>query len=149
MGKIADAYDAHAALTITGVRRNFALDDVPDAVSDGQLPCILPVLPAAGAADAQTVPTNAPSAHADLVYNPQFYVLVTRAGAERGLRTVQPKVLDVFEAYLLALREHSTLGGLLALDLVVNTPEFGTIDWPEGTSYNGFRVTHTWEFYIR
>lgn len=155
MGVLVEAYHRHAQIAVAGVRKNYDLDEVPERLTTRNLPCIIPVLPTTGETPAQEIPTTTSIAHADLVYNPLFYVLVELAGAERGLRIIQPNTLDVYEAYLLALRqpENKALGSssdyLLSQTISLSAPQFGVIDWPEGTSYVGFRISHTWRINIR
>lgn len=151
MGQLLDAFAYHAGMPVAGIKKNYGLNKAPKSLSSGSLPCIIPLLPTGGAGPGQEIPTVWTTAHSNLILNPIFRFCIRKAGETRGPGDFLPDMVEIWEAYCLALRqeEHRDLGGILASFIELSHPSFGVVDWPEGTSFLGFDVTHTWRIYDR
>ncbi len=118
MGAFAAALTELAGLTVTGVRHNFAIEDVPDDLSRAQLPALLtlPVLQenrlfAERGAGFETLAFSA--GPRTVTYAVTHLLLVAPVPAGQGIRASLPLLVDLIDAYFAALSATVTLNGAL------------------------------------
>jgi hypothetical protein len=142
------ALTALAALSVAGVTRNYDLDAVPEALARPQLPALL-VLPAAAQDEALGRPRSQgfqavafSGGPRTVQYGVTHLLLVAPVESGRGARSHLPRLIDLADAYFVALSADVTLGDRLALPAVVRV-EPG-IYRHGGISYHGIAFQHTW-----
>lgn len=143
-----DALTQLAALSVTGVNRNYDVDAVPDEISRAQLPALL-VLPGETEEDrlfrerGQGFQAIAFAEGArTITYTVTHLLLVAPVSAGKGMRTHLPQVIDLIDAYFAALGDDITLNGAL-LEPVRVRVEPGTFTHGD-VVYHGCAFRHLW-----
>ena len=137
-----------SALIVSGVTHNYDVDAVPDDLSRAQLPALL-VLPGM-AQDAQRFPERGKgfiaiafaSGPRTITYAVTHLLLVAPVSAGRGARSHLPKLIDLIDAYIVALGANLTLSGALLEPARVQV-EPGIFTYGD-IPYHGCAFRHTW-----
>ena len=153
MSVFRDALAALAQLELSGLRANFAPNELPETISSAQLPALL-TLPGETPDGAARQPLfgegaaglEAPAfrgAAATVILHPWHLLLVAPLGEGLGLRSHLPRVVDLLDGYLAAVAADLTLGGRL-LEPTRLGVEIGVFPYA-GVAYHGCRLRHTWK----
>jgi hypothetical protein len=145
-----DALVQLALLSVSGVQTHFAIESVPETLRRGQLPAllILPIevetshrrpFPERGQA-IETVPFPGGPRSASLIVT--HLLLVSPRAAGVGLSTQIPALVDLIDAYFIALSADLTLNGRLLEPPQVRI-EPGVFEYG-GVSYTGCAFRHRW-----
>lgn len=157
------ALDALAQLTVAGVRHNYALSALPETLTRAQLPALL-VLPGDHPAGAiplfgdrggafQTVAFSGAGKSARCTAT---HLLLVAPSMPGGLRQRLPLLIDLVDAYLLALAADPLLGGALAEPARVSI-EPGSYPHPYASRdpshirpprFHGCAFRHTWKLIL-
>jgi hypothetical protein len=146
------ALDRLAALSVTGVAHNYAIDAVPDALSRSQLPALL-VLPGE-TQEKQLFKERSEGFQAlafssgprSITYAITHLLLVAPVEASLGMRAHLPRLVDLIDIYLTALGSDVTLSGALVEPARVKV-EPGTFQHG-GILYHGCAFRHLWRMDI-
>lgn len=115
-GPLHTALDALAALSIPGIRTNFAMDAIPEKITRAQLPALIlvPMLDATRRRKYGEFGMAAPAgAQALANYLITHLLLFKPVGTGLGARSSLPGLVDLVDAYAGALRTDAHLGGAL------------------------------------
>ena len=146
-----DALTELAALSVSGVNANYAIDAVPETIHRGQLPVLL-VLPIdIDATRSQRLFPERGGGFETLgfsdgvrtvTYSVTHLLLLTPATTGRGLRDHLPGLVALIDAYFSALAVAVTLGGRLVEPAHVRVDP-GTFTHND-VAYIGCAFRHTW-----
>ncbi|MDE2635746.1 MAG: hypothetical protein OXI30_05225 [Chloroflexota bacterium] len=137
-----------SALSVSGVRNNYDLDELPLSLQSAQMPALL-VLPLELEADRRlrerkdSLQTAAFSGGTKTVYYTVTHLLlVAPFEAGLGLRSHLPRLVDLIDGYTAALSSDVTLGDQLLAPARVGV-EPGVFPYGERSFY-GCAFRHTW-----
>lgn len=145
-----DALDQLALLSVSGVQTHFAIESVPETLRRGQLPTLL-VLPI----ETQTARSRLfqergegfevmpfPAGPRTASLNVTHLLLVSPRAAGVGLSGQIPPLVDLIDAYFMALADDLTLNGTLLEPPQVQI-EPGVFEYG-GVEYTGCAFRHRW-----
>jgi hypothetical protein len=115
-GPLHAALDALAALSVPGIRTNFALDAIPEKLTRAQLPALIlaPLVDATRRRKYGEFNMATPSGSQALAsYLVTHLLLYKPTNTGLGARSALPSLIDLVDAYAAALRTDSHLGGTL------------------------------------
>ena len=137
-----------SALSVSGVRNNYDLDELPLSLHSAQMPALL-VMPLESQADRRfgerrdSLQTAAFSGGTKTVYYTVTHLLlVAPSEAGLGLRSHLPQLVDLIDGYTAALSADVTLGDQLLAPARVGV-EPGVFPYGERDFY-GCAFRHTW-----
>ena len=137
-----------AKLSVTGIRNNYDLDDLPNSVTRAQLPALL-VLPLELERERlfrqreNSLGTTAFSGAATTVtYSLTHLLLLAPTDAGLGLRGHLPRLIELIDSYTAAIAAAVTLDDTL-LDPARVSIEPGSFSYGDGKFY-GCAFRHTW-----
>ena len=137
-----------SALSVSGVRNNYDLDELPLSLHSAQMPALL-VMPLESQADRRfrerrdSLQTAAFSGGTKTVYYTVTHLLlVAPSEAGLGLRSHLPRLVDLIDGYTAALSADVTLGDQLLAPARVGV-EPGVFPYGERDFY-GCAFRHTW-----
>ncbi len=137
-----------SALSVSGVRNNYDLDELPLSLHCAQMPALL-VMPLESQADRRfrerrdSLQTAAFSGGTKTVYYTVTHLLlVAPSEAGLGLRSHLPRLVDLIDGYTAALSADVTLGDQLLAPARVGV-EPGVFPYGERDFY-GCAFRHTW-----
>ena len=137
-----------SALSVSGVRNNYDLDELPLSLHSAQMPALL-VMPLELQADRRfrerkdSLQTAAFSGGTQSVYYTVTHLLVVAPSeAGLGLRSHLPRLVDLIDGYTAALSADVTLGDQLLAPARVGV-EPGVFPYGERDFY-GCAFRHTW-----
>lgn len=148
-----DALQALAALELPGLRAHYGLAELPETLSAAQLPALL-ILPGETPEGATRRPLfgeraggfEAPAFRggaATITLHPWHLLLVAPLGEGFGLRSHLPPLVDLLDAYFVALAADLTLGGRL-LEPTQLQAEIGVFPYG-GVEFHGCLLRHVWK----
>lgn len=115
-GPLHTALDALAALSVPGIRTNFALDAIPEKITRAQLPALIlvPMLDATRRRKYGEFGIASPSGSQGLASYLITHLLLYKAvGSGLGARSSLPGLVDLVDDYAATLRADSHLGDTL------------------------------------
>ncbi len=137
-----------AQLSVTGVRKNYDLAELPDSLSGAQLPALL-TLPIELERDRlfqqreDSLQTAVFSGAAKSVsYRATHLLLVAPVDAGLGMRSHLPRLIDLIDNYSAVIAADITLGNSLSLPARVSI-EPGSFRYGD-REYYGCAFRHTW-----
>jgi hypothetical protein len=115
-GKFRTALDALAALSVTGVTHNYAVNAIPERLTRASLPILLtlPLLDGQGLRKHSEFAIMTPSGAVGVVeYYVTHLLLYAPPGQYRNVAGALPGLTDLIDNYATAIRQNSKLGGAL------------------------------------
>jgi len=132
--------DALAAVPVTGIAHSYGIASVPERIDRAALPIllVLPILDGSGLRRRDEFEIATPTGAIGLA---SFYIthmlLYAPVGMYRNAASAFPGLVDLMDAYTLAIRANARLGGLLYAPIDFYTIP-GAVTWA-GVPYLGVR----------